>query len=290
MGKIFLSYASDDRKLAKDIQARLRQHGHDVFFDEDKLKPSDGYDRIIRRRIAKSDLMVFLCSEHSLKEGRYTLTELELAERQWPDPSGRVLPILVGTMTFDDLPSYLKGLSAYRYKGDPVSEITHLAEEMVGTRRRARRMRYGGAIAGAAALAIGIALVAAQIGGGESADSGAQADEVAQGDAPRPDPDIPRVNITDQEVDNFHDYETVLERPLGISVCPKSRFNVFNSSSRRIMLRVAVAYSDVYQDLGPLEPDGFQEVETDTGLGIYLVDARTDNVLHFVDFEGANCD
>ena len=52
MGKIFLSYASQDRELARDIQARLRQHGHNVFFDEDKLKPSDGYDKIIQRRIA----------------------------------------------------------------------------------------------------------------------------------------------------------------------------------------------------------------------------------------------
>jgi hypothetical protein len=154
MGKVFLSYASEDFLLAKDIQMRLRQHGHDVFFDEDVLNPSDGYDKIIQKRIKNSDVMIFLCSQHSLGAGRYTLTELEMVQRLWPNPAGRLLPVLLGDSEFKDLPSYLKGLSAYKHKGDPVAEIAHLAENMLAKQSRARLWRWSAWIVAAIVAAI----------------------------------------------------------------------------------------------------------------------------------------
>ncbi|WP_298021807.1 toll/interleukin-1 receptor domain-containing protein [uncultured Parasphingopyxis sp.] len=155
MGKIFLSYASDDKSLAKDIQARLRQNGHDVFYDEERLRASDDYDRVIRQRIGSSDVMIFLCSPAAVAEGRYTLTELGMAERHWPNPQGRLLPVLVGGAAIGDLPSYLKGLSVYRPKGDAVSEIAHFAGEMARKQRRKGRNRIAMAIGG-----LGLALAA----------------------------------------------------------------------------------------------------------------------------------
>lgn len=154
MAKIFISYASQDRDLARDIQARLRQHGHDVFFDQQGLKPSDGYDKIIAERIARSDAMIFLCSQASLAEGRYTRTELKLAEQVWPNPAGRILPIMLGDAEVGDLPSYIKGLSAYRPEGEPVSEIVHLVESLTEGRRWTRlRSRFGWIALGLGAIA-----------------------------------------------------------------------------------------------------------------------------------------
>ena len=153
VARIFISYASQDLDLARDIQARLRQHGHDVFFDREGLKPSDGYDRIIAERISKSDAMVFLCSKASLAEGRYTRTELKLAEQIWPDPAGRILPILLGDADPGDLPSYIKGLSAYQPEGDTVSEVIHMVEKMTKGRTRQRLFK----LAGWAAIGLGIA-------------------------------------------------------------------------------------------------------------------------------------
>lgn len=290
IGKIFLSYASDDRNLAKDIQARLRQHGHDVFFDEDALKPSDGYDKMIRHRIAKSDVMVFLCSRSSLAEGRYTLTELEMAERLWPNPEGRVLPVLVGDVTFDDLPSYLKGLSAYRYKGDPVSEVTHLAEEMVFTRRRKRRLSLGFVFAAIAVLVIAGLLTVNQLRGGQD---GETVENVTSGeeeiaDAPPAgsgmDESLPIFTVTAPMRTarrDFASFET--DGGLVRSVCPKGRFNVYNASDRPLPLRVAVAFSDVSEDVGVIEPGGHMELQgSEEIIGLFLVDLNTESALEYI--------
>lgn len=299
MGKIFLSYASDDRQLARDIQARLRQHGHDVFFDEDALKPSDGYDRMIRNRIAKSDVMVFLCSRASLSEGRYTLTELEMAQRLWANPEGRVLPVLIGEITFDDLPSYIKGLSAYRYKGDPVTEVSHLAEEMVFTRRRKRRISIGAAL-GALALAVtAILLIVNNPGGGEdragdpgAAGSGSAAASAEPPPEPAPNPmdqNLPVIVLTDRDITRRANFQTVRERPDEHAICPGRNFNVYNGSSETLLLAIAFKNSSSREALAPLAPEGHAVLtmldvpgsyEADDGY--YLMDVRNDNVLHFI--------
>ncbi|WP_299321444.1 toll/interleukin-1 receptor domain-containing protein [Parasphingopyxis sp.] len=299
MGKIFLSYASDDRKLARDIQARLRQHGHDVFFDEDALKPSDGYDRMIRNRIAKSDVMVFLCSRASLTEGRYTLTELEMAQRQWPNPEGRVLPVLIEDVTFDDLPSYIKGLSAYRYKGDPVSEVTHLAEEMVFVRRRKRRLSIGMALGAAALVIAAILLVVNQLGGeeGSPVESGAADSETTAAPAEPPpeaapnpmDQSLPVIVLTGRDIARRANFQTVRERPDEHAICPGRNFNVYNGSSETLLLAIAFKNSSGRETLAPLAPEdhvvltmldvpGSYEADD----GYYLMDVRSDNVLHFI--------
>lgn len=304
MGKIFLSYASDNRKLAKDIQARLRQHGHDVFFDEDALKPSDGYDKMIRQRIAKSDVMVFLCSRASLSEGRYTLTELEMAQRQWPNPEGRVLPVLVGDVTFDDLPSYIKGLSAYRYKGDPVSEVTHLAEEMVSTRRRKRRVSLGLVLGAIAVLAIGVLLAVYHLRGGNegnaAADPGVANREAAAPPEPETesmDQDLPIIVLTDRNLAYRDDFRSVRDRPEEHAICPGHKFNIYNGSSETLLLAIAFKDSSGREDLGPLAPGGHVELtmldvpgtyEADDGF--FLVERRTDNVLHFIMALEAMCE
>lgn len=298
MGKVFLSYASDDRKLARDIQARLRQHGHDVFFDEDTLKPSDGYDRMIRDRIAKSDVMVFLCSRASLSEGRYTLTELEMAQRLWANPEGRVLPVLIGDITFDDLPSYIKGLSAYRYKGDPVTEVTHLAEEMVSTRRRKKRMSVGAAL-GALAVAVILILLVVNRTDGETgatataeaprADSPAPATEAAAPAGPQMDESLPLITITAPMRSAMRDHASFDAQGSVRSVCPTGRFNVYNTTDSPLPLRVAVAYSDVSEDVGVVAPGGHVELQMAGAQAIFLVDQQTGSVLELIEANSAFC-
>jgi hypothetical protein len=57
--KIFLSYASEDRKLVEPIYLALRAQGHKVFFDRTDLPPGEEYDSRIRQAIEGSDLLVF---------------------------------------------------------------------------------------------------------------------------------------------------------------------------------------------------------------------------------------
>ena len=92
---IFISYASEQRTLAEEIALALRGEGHQVFFDRTQLTDGDGYNAALREAIESADLLVFLVSPEAVKGGRYTLTELGLAQEKWPSPTGHVLPVLV---------------------------------------------------------------------------------------------------------------------------------------------------------------------------------------------------
>jgi hypothetical protein len=127
-----------------------------VFFDALALQPSDGYDRLIRQHVEASQIFLFLASRAALTPGRYTLTELEIARARWPDPHGRVLPVLLAGASFADMPSYLKGVSALQPQGDAAAEIVDRVNRMAGrhTKRRtlALAVALAVALAGAATL------------------------------------------------------------------------------------------------------------------------------------------
>jgi TIR domain len=193
--KVFLSYASDDRALAGDVNARLAASGHKVFFDALALEPSDGYDRLIRQHIDASHIFLFLASRAALVPGRYTLTELEMAQARWPDPHGRVLPVLLSGASFADMPSYLKGVSALQPKGDAAAEIVDRINRMAA-RRGSRRL-------GVAALALALALAAGAIGWlalrDEAAPNAAPAGPQTTGAAPSAQSTGGRASIADAE-------------------------------------------------------------------------------------------
>jgi len=153
--KIFLSHAHEQAAVADALAIALRQEGHEVFLDTDALKAADGFHAAIRREIQACELFVFLVSPDSLQAGGYALTEMAVARERWPDPSGRVLPVLVAAVDFDRIPPYLKAVSVLQPKGDPVAET--LARVAALSRRGgARRWGLGAAVA-ATALAVGLA-------------------------------------------------------------------------------------------------------------------------------------
>ena len=93
--KIFLSYASEQSELAKEVALALRAENHTVFFDRSHLAPSEAYNAEICEAIEESQLFIFLISPQAVTKGRYALTELEFAEHKWPHPWGRVLSVMV---------------------------------------------------------------------------------------------------------------------------------------------------------------------------------------------------
>lgn len=147
--RIFVSFAGEQRKLAERVAIGLRQDGHDVFFDQQSLPPGEEYDRAIRRDIARCDLLVFLVSPDSVAAGTYALTELGLAQKRWPDPSGRLLPVMVAATPMADVPAYVAAVTVLQPGGEVVSEIV-AAVDVISRRRRRRR---NAAIAAAVAVA-----------------------------------------------------------------------------------------------------------------------------------------
>src|SRR5262249_25486896 len=133
--KIFLSYASEQTKLAKEIALALQAEKHTVFFDRASLPPGEPYNAAIRQAIEQSHLFVFLISPQAVTAGRYTLTELEIAEHTWPKPWGQVLSVIAIATPKADIPPYLLAATILHPIGNTAAEV--VAE----VRRRVRPTR-----------------------------------------------------------------------------------------------------------------------------------------------------
>jgi tetratricopeptide (TPR) repeat protein len=82
-------------------------------------------------RSKDSDIFIFLISSDSVAEGRYTLTELTFARHKWPDPNGRVLPVMGRNTPFEQIPSYLKAVTVLEPVGNITAETSAAVEGLV---------------------------------------------------------------------------------------------------------------------------------------------------------------
>jgi hypothetical protein len=120
--KIFLSHASEQHSEADRLAIALRARGHKVFLDHDDLPPAGDYQLRIQRAINECDLFCFLISPQSIAAGRFTLSELGFARRRWPNPMGRVLPVVVEKVPIETVPAYLRAVSILGPQGDLVAD------------------------------------------------------------------------------------------------------------------------------------------------------------------------
>jgi hypothetical protein len=133
---IFLSHASEDRGVAESIAFSLRGRGHKVFLDRDDLPLGGSYDQRIESAVNGSETFVFLISPDSVAKGRYTQTELMFARRKWPDPNGRVLPVLVRETPREEIPPYLTAVSYLEPVGNIAAETSSTVHNMRPPKRR----------------------------------------------------------------------------------------------------------------------------------------------------------
>lgn len=132
--KIFLSYASEDKVIADQTNLALVGGGHDVFFDKESMPPGCDYRTRIRREVERCDIFVFLISKYSVASGSFTITELRYARNNWPYPKNRVLPVRVGDVAWDMIPSYLTAISVFEPEGNVPSEVL-MAVSRIGQAR-----------------------------------------------------------------------------------------------------------------------------------------------------------
>jgi formylglycine-generating enzyme len=154
--KIFLSYASQDREIAQNINRALLEQGHDVFFDREDLMPGDEFHNQIRRTIENADLFVFLISEHAIDPGSYTLNELDIAEKKMKQASGRLLPVMLQPMPLDQIPAFAKSVTLLQSMGNIPAAVADAVNRIALKRRRATLGKWGSA-------ALAVALIAASI-------------------------------------------------------------------------------------------------------------------------------
>jgi formylglycine-generating enzyme required for sulfatase activity len=136
--RVFLSYASEDRKLVEPIYLALRAQGHNVFFDRGELLAGEEYNVRIRRAIEKSQLFIFMLSPNSLDAGSYTLTEIDIAQKTWDRPADRVLPVVLQLVDLDRIPSYLRAVTFLEPEGNLEASVGDAVYRIGLARRRAR--------------------------------------------------------------------------------------------------------------------------------------------------------
>jgi len=147
---IFLSYASEQRELAEEVALALRGEQHQVFFDRSALPEGEGYNARIREAIEACDVFIFLVSPQAVSPGRYTLTELRFAGQRWPNPAGRVLPVVVQPTDPAAIPAYLRAIVMLRPEGNVGAEVVAAVGRlsMPPWRRLLRRWAIPLAVAG----------------------------------------------------------------------------------------------------------------------------------------------
>lgn len=149
--KVFLSYPSEHERTAEEVSLRLSGDGHRVFFDRTDLAEGREYDRRIQDEINASDLFVFFLTPESVAPGRYTRTELTIAEARWRHPEGHVLVVKLADVPAADVPAYLAAVTHLAPQGAPAAEVLLAVGKI--ERRRAQRRRRVVAIASGLVLA-----------------------------------------------------------------------------------------------------------------------------------------
>jgi hypothetical protein len=133
--RIFISHASEDKKIAEAIHFALTGAGHKTFFDSADLSPSTDYHERIRKSIRKSDAFVFLVSPDSITEGSYALTELKFARSKWRHPEGHIIPVMVRKAALADIPVYLKSVTYLEPEGNIAAEVADVVSKLSEKRK-----------------------------------------------------------------------------------------------------------------------------------------------------------
>jgi hypothetical protein len=120
--KVFISYACEDRELAKRLSRWLEGAGFDVWLDESNILPGDNWAEKVSQALKESQAMVVLVSPAAM-DSKWVRHEIEFALGA-KEYSGRLVPVFVGPrdkIPEDRLPWILR-----RLKG---IELTDRAEE-----------------------------------------------------------------------------------------------------------------------------------------------------------------
>lgn len=121
--RAFICHSSSEADIAAKIEVALEQEGWDTFRDRKDLPPGEAYNARIRQAIETADRFIFLISPTSVEPGRYTLTELAFARQRWPDPSGRILPVMVKPVDLALVSEYLLAVTLVEPKGNIAAEV-----------------------------------------------------------------------------------------------------------------------------------------------------------------------
>jgi hypothetical protein len=120
MAFVFLSYARPDREIAKKLAEDLPERGVDVWSDIE-LNVGSSWVEQIGTKLDEAAAVLVLITPHSL-QSRYVFEEWSAALRQ----SRRVIPVLAGGVSFEDLPNELASIQGVNLDPDYQAAINEI--------------------------------------------------------------------------------------------------------------------------------------------------------------------
>ncbi len=135
--KVFVSYAKEDKALAKEITMALEDENCEVFFDEKSII-SGNYRKKIKYAIDTCDVFIFLVSQSSLDSTRFAQAELSIAKKRFKAPSGRVIPVIlddtISINSLNEVDYYLTSTHVIRPLGNLVFQTVNAVNDIRTTR------------------------------------------------------------------------------------------------------------------------------------------------------------
>lgn len=102
--KIFISYSQKDKKYAEVISQSLKKEGHEIWFDDWKLRPGDNLITKIEEGLRSADAIIIIVSSHSLQSKWVQKEYSAIAFSDISKNKTRIIPVLVDKST---VPQYL---------------------------------------------------------------------------------------------------------------------------------------------------------------------------------------
>jgi hypothetical protein len=130
--KVFLSYASEDRELARQLGVKLAKAGLDTWDPAEALFPGDNWALRIGEALEDSEAMVVLISPDSVKS-EWVQREIQYALGA-PHFKGRLIPVMVRPTK--DIPWILKKFPSVQAHKD----LAHAVREIVSHIRHGFRL------------------------------------------------------------------------------------------------------------------------------------------------------
>ena len=124
---VFLSYASEDRPLARKVASHLFKEGMEVFFDDWEIRAGDSIREKIDAGLGRCTHFVALLTSHSIDKA-WVGAEMDAAFLRRIDGECRFIPLLYD-LPAEKLPPLLRGIK-YLKLGDFDAGLKELVEDI----------------------------------------------------------------------------------------------------------------------------------------------------------------
>ncbi len=124
--KVYISYSSEDREVAKKVVSKLEQAGFEPWDPAAALFAGDNWALHIGKALQDSDAMVLLISPKSMKS-EWVRHEIEFALGS-PRYKGRLIPVMVKPTK--DIPWILKRLPMVQIGKDFTAAVREIANHI----------------------------------------------------------------------------------------------------------------------------------------------------------------